>query len=441
MLLRKNMKQNKKNKVLKTIKKVVVIGLGYVGLPTMVAINKTDLYETLGFDVDKNKIKKIKSGLNPVEDKDVTLYLRDFKLNVTSLESKLIDHDVFIICVPTPVDEDYEPNYTIVEKAVSMVSKYLKKGNHIVLESTVNPGTCEERLLPIIEKISGLKVGKDINLAHCPERINPGDPRWTVYNINRNIGSINKTFNKQIADFYRTFIIDAKVNEVNSLKVAEATKIIENTFRDINIAYVNELAMSFDAMGIDLKETIEAASNKPFAFMPHWPGCGVGGHCIAVDPYYLIKRAALSGFDHRFLKVAREINNGMPQYTVNKLIKEMENLKMPLKKTKVVLLGLTYKANIGDLRESPSLKIKEILESMGVDLMVYDPYVKSDFNNLLEAVNGSRAIIIGTAHQEFINNLPPILEKSKVKIIIDGKNCLDKNEIIKKNIVYKGIGR
>jgi len=316
----------------KKIKKVAVIGLGYVGLPATVAISKTNLYEVIGFDVDKNKINKIKSGINPVEDKDVSLYLRDNKLNVSSLEEKLADNDVFIICVPTPVDEDYEPNYSIVEKAVALVSKYVKKGNHIVLESTVNPGTCEERLIPIIEKISGLKVGKDINLAHCPERINPGDPRWTVYNINRNIGSINKKFNKEIADFYRSFVIDAKVNEVNCLKVAEATKIVENTFRDINIAYVNELAMSFDAMGIDLKETIEAASNKPFAFMPHWPGCGVGGHCIAVDPYYLIKRAALSGFDHRFLKIAREINNGMPQYTVDKLIKEMEKIKMPLKK-------------------------------------------------------------------------------------------------------------
>jgi len=430
--------QDKKNE---KINKVTVVGLGYVGLPTTVAIAKTKLYEVVGFDVDKNKIEKIKSGINPVEDKNVSLFLRDDKLEVSFSEKSLENSDVFIICVPTPVDENYEPDYTIVEKAVSLVSKYVKKGNHVVLESTVNPGTCEERLVPIIEKISKLKVGKDLNLAHCPERINPGDSRWTIYNINRNIGSISKKFNKQIAEFYRSFVVDAKVNEVSCLKVAEATKIVENTFRDINIAYVNELAMSFDVLGIDLKETLEASSNKPFAFMAHWPGCGVGGHCIAVDPYYLIKRAALSGFDHRFLKVAREINNGMPQYTVDKLIKEMEKLKLPLKSTKVTLLGLTYKANVSDLRESPSLVIKEILESMGVDLLVYDPYVKSDFKNLEEAVDGSVAIILGTAHQEFINNLPSILKKSKVKIVIDGKNCLDKDEITKINIVYKGIGR
>ncbi len=435
---------NKKKKVIKKrkeIKKVVILGLGYVGLPTTVAITKTNLYEVVGFDVDKNKIKVIKMGINPIEDKNVSLYLRDNKIKVSSSETSLEKTDVFIICVPTPVDENYEPNYSIVEKAISLVSKYVKKGNHIVLESTVNPGTCEERLVPIIEKISKLKVGRDINLAHCPERINPGDSRWTIYNINRNIGSINKKFNKQIANFYRSFVIDAKVNEVSCLKVAEATKIVENTFRDINIAYVNELAMSFDAMGIDLKETIEAAASKPFAFMAHWPGCGVGGHCIAVDPYYLIKRAALSGFDHRFLKIAREINNGMPQYTVDKLIKEMKAKKLSLKKTQITLLGLTYKANVGDLRESPAVRIKEILESMGFNLMVYDPFVVGNFKNLQEALVGSKVVVIGTAHQEFINNLPSILDGNGIKIVIDGKNCLDKDKIIKKNIVYKGIGR
>lgn len=428
----------KKNK---EIKKVAIVGLGYVGLPTMVAIAKTSLYDVIGFDIDKSKIKKINSGINPVEDKEVSLFLRDNKLKVFSSKDALKNSDVFIICVPTPVDKNYEPNYTMVEDAVRLVSKYVKKGNHIVLESTVNPGTCEERLLPIIEKETGLVVGKEVNLSHCPERINPGDPRWNVYNINRNIGSINKKFNKEIADFYRSFIIDAKVNEVSTLKVAEATKIVENTFRDINIAYVNELAMSFDMMGIDVKETIEASSNKPFAFMAHWPGCGVGGHCIAVDPYYLIKRASLSGFDHKFLKVAREINNGMPQYTVNKLIAEMNKLKMSISKTKIVLLGLTYKANVSDTRESPSLKMKEILESMQIKFSVYDPYIDGDFKNLEEAVDGAKAIIIGTAHQEFINGLPIILPKSKVKIVIDGKNCLNKNDGSMKNIVYKGIGR
>lgn len=426
---------------MKQIKKVAVIGLGYVGLPTIVAIAKTKLFEVVGYDLDKNKINLIKKGNNPIEDKEVSIYLRDNKLNVSSKESILKNSDIFIICVPTPVTVDFEPDYSIVESAVKCLSKYLKKGSHVVLESTVNPGTCEERLIPIIEKETKYKVGKDINLAHCPERINPGDPRWNIYNINRNVGSINTKLNKIVADFYRTFVIDAKVNEISCLRVAEATKIVENTFRDINIAYVNELAMSFDKLGIDIKETLEAASNKPFAFMVHWPGCGVGGHCIAVDPYYLIKRASLSGFDHKFLKLAREINNGMPAYTVDKLIKELEKQKLPLRKTKITLLGLTYKANVADLRESPALKIKEILESMGVLLNTYDPFFKKDLPSIEKAIDGSKAIIIGTAHQEFINKLPNILLKSKVKIVIDGKNCLNKDEIKKMGIIYKGIGR
>jgi len=426
---------------MRNIKKVAVIGLGYVGLPTMVAIDKTKMYEVVGYDIDKEKISKIKKGVDPVSDKEVSLHIRDNKLKVSGKKDILDGSDIFIICVPTPVTENYEPDYSLVENATKLICPYLKKGCHVMLESTVNPGTCEERLLPIIESLTKYKVGKDVNLSHCPERINPGDTRFTVYNINRNIGSINKLFNKKIADFYRTFIVNAKINEVSCLKVAEATKIVENTFRDINIAYVNELAMSFDKMGIDVKETLMASSNKPFSFLVHWPGCGVGGHCIAVDPYYLIKRASLSGFDHKFLKTAREINNFMPHYTVNKLVEEMKKAKLSVTKTSVALLGLAYKANIADLRESPSMEMKKIMEDMGIKLRIYDPFVKGDYTSLIDAIDGAKAVILGTGHQEFINGILPILKNSKVKIVVDGKNCLDKEAIKKLGIVYRGIGR
>jgi len=426
---------------MKNIKKAVVVGLGYVGLPTMVAIARSRVCEVVGYDLDKKKIKDIKNRIDFLNDKDISLYLRDNSLLVSSNKDIMEACDVFIICVPTPVSNDHQPDYSLVESAVLSVCPYLRKGAHVVLESTVNPGTCEERLVPIIEKNTRYKVGRDINVAHCPERISPGDKRFNVYNINRNIGSINKKSNEIIADFYRAFITGAKINEVSNLKIAEATKIVENTFRDINIAYVNELAMSFDKMGIDIKETLEAASNKPFSFLPHWPGCGVGGHCIAVDPYYLIERAALSGFDHKFLKIAREINNGMPLYTVNKLVEEMKKQKMSLAKTSVLLLGLTYKANIADTRESPSMVMWDIMKDMGMNCKVYDPFVKGDYSNLADAVNGNKAIILGVGHQEFLNGLNLILKKSKVKIIIDGKNCLDKEKIKKMGIIYRGIGR
>lgn len=425
------------------IKKVAVIGLGYVGLPTLVAISKANKYEVIGFDVNKEKVNMIRAGQSPIEDEDVKDFLKKNKISVSCDENDLGGCDVFIICVPTPVFADYTPDYGPVESASRLCAKYLKKGSHFVLESTVNPGTCEEVVKPIIESISGMKAGADFNITHCPERINPGDKKWNIYNINRNIGSINTESNKIIADFYRTFIIDAKINEMSCLKVAESTKIVENTFRDINIAYVNELAQSFDAMKIDLHETLQGASNKPFSFMAHWPGCGVGGHCIAVDPYYLIKRASQDGFNHRFLKIAREINNSMPEYTVNKLILGLNELGLPVKGTKITLLGLSYKADIGDLRESPALEIEKDLLKLGADLVVFDPHV--DYGNLKktlrEVLKDSKAIVLATSHKVFVDKLLEELRGSKVELIVDGRNCLDKKGVEDLKIIYKGIGR
>jgi nucleotide sugar dehydrogenase len=309
-----------------------------------------------------------------------------------------------------------------------------------VIESTINPGVSDEVIAPLLNELTKLELGKDYNLAHCPERINPGDNKWTIYNIPRNIASINQRWNKEIADFYRSFV-QAEINEVSTLKVAEATKIVENTFRDINIAFVNELAKSFEAMGIDVVETIEGAANKPFAFMAHWPSVGVGGHCIPVDPYYLIKRAAASGFNHRFLKLAREINNSMPEFTIDILSEELNELGLPVKNTKIGLYGLSYKANVGDLRESPSLIVREELQRLGADLTVFDPYVdsESDVSSLKELIDSVDVLLIATNHDEIVEL--DLNEFSDLKLILDGKNCLSTNELNKLGINYKGIGR
>lgn len=423
------------------IKKVAVIGLGYVGLPTYVALLKSGKYEVVGYTRSQKKVDDMNRGISPIEDEGVVEFLKKHKVHTTNRQKDLKNCDVFIVCVPTPVKDDYVPDYEPVISATQLVSPFMKKGGHYVLESTVNPGTCEEIIAPILEKETGLKAGRDFNIAHCPERINPGDLKWNIYNINRNIGSISKKLNKEIAAFYRTFITEGMINEVNSLKVAEATKIIENTFRDINIAYVNELAQSFDIMGIDLNETIKASSNKQFAFMPHWPGCGVGGHCIAVDPYYLIRRASLDGFNHQFLKYAREINNSMPAYTIQRLLLSLNDVALPLKGTRVALLGLSYKPNIGDLRESPSLIIEKELKKLGALVSVYDPYVLRAEKNLHTAIKNAQAIVVATAHREIKEQLLKLLPKTKVRVIVDGRNCLDKDKIIKLGIVYRGIGR
>ena len=420
--------------------KVSILGLGYVGLPLAIAIEECEKYEVLGFDIDESKIKQVQNKKSPFPDKDVEIRLQGIDLQVTFDDKKLKDSDIFIIAVPTPIQNDFDPNLGPVMSATTMISKYLKKGNIVIVESTINPGVCEEVVLPILEKETGLKGSKDFELAHCPERINPGDKKWNVYNISRNIGALSRKGTKQVADFYRSFLT-AEINEVPSIKIAEATKIIENTFRDINIAYVNELAKSFDKLDIDLIETIKAASNKPFGFMPHWPGCGVGGHCIAVDPYYLIKRAAQSGFDHKFLKMARDVNNSMPEYTVEKLIKALNEIKKTIKDTKILLYGLSYKSNVGDLRESPALEIKEILEKMDADLSIYDPYFKklSTVKSLEQGLNDNDALVICTSHNEIVNLDYDLFKK--IKMIVDGRNCLDKERVEKMGVGYTGIGR
>ena len=309
----------------------------------------------------------------------------------------------------------------------------------MIIESTINPGVCEEVAVPLLEKHSGMKLGEGFEVAHCPERINPGDTKWNVYNIPRNVGASSLKATKIVADFYRSFL-SSEVNEVSSLKVAEATKIIENTFRDINIAYVNELAKSFDLLGIDLVETMHAAANKPFAFMPHFPGCGVGGHCIPVDPYYLIARAETAGFQHKFLKMAREVNNSMPKYTVAKAVKALNDAELPVKGTKILLYGLSYKANVGDLRESPALKIKKELVSWGADVVCYDPYLleDSDVRSLSEGLDQVQAIVIATDHKEIKEF--KFSSCDHVRVIIDGRNCLD-NTTLPNHVNYLGIGR
>lgn len=419
--------------------KVSVIGLGYVGLPLACAIAKNKKYEVVGYDPSLAKIRKIKKRIAPIDDETAKKDLKKVNIEVSTKDTILENSDVFIICVPTPIKKDYEPDYKFVESATRTVKKYLKEGNTVIMESTINPGASEEVIKPILEK-SGLTAGEDFTLAHCPERINPGDPKWNVYNIPRNVGAINRKNAEKVATFYRSFL-KGKINVLDTIKEAEATKIIENTFRDINIAYVNELAMSFDRLGIDLTNVINGASNKPFAFMAHYPGCGVGGHCIAVDPYYLIRRATKADFDHQFLKNARKVNSFMPQYTVEKLVKALNSVGKSIKKTPIAILGLSYKANVGDLRESPALKIIKLLEKeYHANLIIFDPYFpdKSNTKKLETALKRAQAVVVCTNHKEFIKT--DYLRYNNIKVIVDGRNCLDKKKYSKK-IVYTGIGR
>lgn len=419
-------------------KSVAIIGLGYVGLPLACLCAKKG-YNVIGIDKNSEIVKKVNEGISHIKEEKLEKEVKSLKGKIlaTTDFSKIKNSDIIIICVPTPVDKKHKPDLKPLKSASREISKFLRNGHLIIIESTIYPGTTEEIIKPILED-SGLKPEKDFFLVHCPERIDPGNKKWSVENIPRVLGALSKKGRKKAAKFYRE-IINAEITELSSVKAAEAVKIMENTFRDINIAFINELAKSFDKFDIDISEVIKGAKTKPFGFMAFYPGCGVGGHCIPVDPYYLIEKAKNIGFEHRFLKLAREINNSMPEYTVNLLEQKIGNLKGK----KVGVLGLAYKGNVDDIRESPALKIIEILDRRGAKVFSYDPLIKekSSVSSLDELLREVSYIIIATDHNEFKQMNLKKLKKNKIEVIIDGRNCLDKKKIQKLGIIYKGIGR
>ena len=312
--------------------------------------------------------------------------------------------DCFIICVPTPVDTSHQPDLSKVKAASETISGFLRKDALVILESTVSPGTVEEIVIPVLEK-SGLKAGNDFFLPHCPERINPDNKQWNVKTIPQIVGGLDKISTELSFELYNT-ILESKVLKLSSLKNVEATKIVENTFRDINIAFVNELARTFDKIGIDVEEVINAAATKPFGFLPHCPGCGVGEHFIAVDPYYLIEKAETKGFNYSFLKLSRQINNDMPHYTVIKTTKALNQIKKSVRGASIAILGLSYKGGVEDTRESPAFPIIKELKELGAKITIYDPYIlnKSTVDSLDEALKKNDCIVIVTNHPEFKKN-------------------------------------
>lgn len=432
------MRSNNKNTT------VTVIGIGYVGLPLACVIAKNG-YRAFGLDINKKAVNSVNQKKSPFKDEFVSKLLPKIKLTATTDPKILKNTNIVIICVPTPVDEKSLPVFKPLEGAVKSILDNFKKGILVVVESTINPGVCEEILLPLFEE-KGYKVGKDFFLAHCPERVNPGDPKWNVSNLPRCVGGVTKKCLDKTVKFYRS-IIDAPITPMKSIKEAEATKTIENAFRDVNIAFVNELAKSFDKMGIDLIDVIKGASGK-FSFMPHWPSCGVGGHCIPVDPYYLIEKARNVGFEHDFLKLARRINNSMPHYTVKILAKELNEIKKAVNGARVGILGVSYKANVDDIRDAPFFRIKKELEEKKAKIEVFDPYVakESTVKSLHELLRKSEVLLLVTNHKEFEKVTPRLCRKNGIKVIIDGRSfygssIADKEVFLKAGIRYKGIGR
>lgn len=353
-----------------------VIGLGYVGLPLAVEKAKTG-FKTTGFDVQQKKVDMVNQGINYIGDvvqEDLASLVKNGMLRATSDFSFVKDCDFIAICVPTPLDEHQQPDITYVRDSVMEIAKYLKKDSIVVLESTTYPGTTEELVKPLLEEGSGFVCGEDFYLGFSPERVDPGNLLYKTKNTPKVVGGIGKDATEVIATMYRA-VLSGDVTEVSSPAIAEMEKILENTYRNVNIGLVNELAKLCHEMNISIWEVIDAAKTKPYGFQAFYPGPGLGGHCIPLDPYYLSWKAREYGFHTSMIESSMMINDTMPEYTVERASKILNRFKKALNGSKILVLGVAYKQDIDDYRESPALKVIEIFEGQGAEVSYYDPWV------------------------------------------------------------------
>jgi UDP-N-acetyl-D-glucosamine dehydrogenase len=363
-------------KILKKDALIGIVGMGYVGLPLVLSFCEAD-FRVLGFDVDSKKVATLKRGksyLKSIPSSRISRFIRSGRLDVTDHFSRLDKPDCILICVPTPLTEKMEPDLQYIENTTEAIRQNLRKRQLIVLESTTYPGTTEELILPKLES-TGLKVGKDFFLAFSPEREDPGNKRFLTHQIPKVVAGVTPSCQKVVTTLYSQII--KKVVPVSSPRVAELTKLLENIYRSVNIALVNELKMLADRMGIDIWEVIEAASTKPFGFSPFYPGPGMGGHCIPIDPYYLSWKAREYDFTTRFIFLAGEINVHVPYYVVAKIQDALNERGRSIKGAKILILGVAYKKDVDDARESPALAIMDLLQKKGAVILYHDPYIPS----------------------------------------------------------------
>jgi len=363
-----------KEKITDRTAKVAVIGLGYVGLP--LAVEKVKVgYQVIGFDNNKKRVNKINSAISYIKDvteDELKSVIDSKKLIATNDFNLLKEQDIIIIAVPTPLTKNLTPNLEFIESVSQEISRNLKKGQLICLESTTYPGTTDEVILPILEK-SGLNGGMDFLLAHSPERVDPGNKRYTTKNISKIVGGIDQSSTDLATYFYQQTI--SQVIKLSNTKAAELTKVFENTFRAVNIALVNELTLLADKMNLDIWEVLDAASTKPFGIMSFYPGPGVGGHCIPIDPHYLEWKAKELNFNTHFINLAGEINRKMPEFVKDKSFRILNQFSIAARKSKILIIGMAYKKDLSDHRESPSVRIAELLLKEGAKVSYHDQFV------------------------------------------------------------------
>ncbi len=431
--------------------KIGIVGLGYVGLPLGLEFAEKEFF-VLGFDIDDTKIPVLNSGnsyIKHIKAERIKNSVDNKKFEATSDFSRLPEVDAIIIAVPTPLDEHREPDISFIENSGKVIAKYLRKGQIVVLESSTYPGTTDEVLLPMFENAeftqgkenaTKWEVGKDFYLAFSPEREDPNNPNFTTATIPKVVGGVTENCSKIANALYGAVII--KTVPVTSTRAAEATKLLENIYRSINIALVNELKMVFDRMGIDIWEVIEAAKTKPFGFNAFYPGPGLGGHCIPIDPFYLTWKAREYEINTKFIELAGEINTYQPYYVVERTMEFLNEKKKTLNGSKVLILGAAYKKNVDDMRESPSLKLIEIFREKGAEVDYSDPYIpvlpktrkyKFDMNSVpltKENIEKYDVVLLSTDHDDF--DYKYIAECAQ--LIIDTRNAFGKHGIIAENI-------
>ncbi|WP_027409259.1 nucleotide sugar dehydrogenase [Anoxybacteroides tepidamans] len=406
-----------------------VVGLGYVGLPLAVEKAKAG-FKVIGFDIQQSRVDQVNNGINyigDVVDEDLHEMVKKGYLQATTDYARISEVDAVAIAVPTPLDEHHQPDTSYVENSANEIAKYAHEGMLVVLESTTYPGTTEEIVKPALER-KGLTVGETVFVAYSPERVDPGNKVFKTKNTPKVVGGVTEKCTKVAAALYRS-VLEGDVHEVSSPAVAEMEKIFENTFRHINIALANEMAILCERMGIDVWEVIEAAKTKPYGFMAFYPGPGLGGHCIPIDPFYLTWKAREYNYHTRLIELAGEINNAMPEYVVNRTMHILNEEGKALRGSKVAVLGVAYKKDIDDVRESPVLKIIELLEQHGAEFTVVDPYVSSfrSCNRVIkteeltaELLQQSDIVLITTDHSNFDYEM--IAQNSHV--IFDTRNAL-----------------
>ncbi|MBD3336955.1 MAG: nucleotide sugar dehydrogenase [Candidatus Eisenbacteria bacterium] len=405
-----------------------VVGLGYVGLPLAVEMAAKG-FRVTGVDSSPAKVKRLGRGESYVGDvpaEAVAQAVEEKRFHPTTDFASLAEVDTINICVPTPLRKTRDPDVSYIVAALDEIAPRLHRGQLIILESTTYPGTTEELILPRLEE-TGLKVGQDFFLAFSPERVDPGNAQWTTRNIPKVVGGVTDNCTAAAVTLYGSFL--ENVVAVQSTRVAEMVKLLENTYRSVNIGLVNELALMCERMGIDVWEVIDAAATKPFGFMPFYPGPGLGGHCIPIDPFYLSWKARLSGFEARFIELAGHVNSHMPYHVVQKVTNALNGSSKAVRGSRILVLGVAYKADIDDMRESPALDIITRLQDLGAEVVYHDPYVPhlevEDYSadsaplneDVLKKVD---CVLITTAH----SNIDYDLVRESSRLIVDTRNAM-----------------